>query len=198
MRKRKILIGGLLGLCLVFGTFISNGQQYYKLDAGKSSLKVTGTSTVHDWTMVAGQYDCRVDASLDEKKDLKITGLKFQCKTVSITSDHSLMNDKAHEALKAAQYKEISFRTFDEQLLVVNGGTIKGKLHGALQIAGQTINTNLPFEGTLDTDGFVKIKGEHQLKMSAFKIKAPTAMMGTIKTGDVVTVHYEFIFKPSI
>jgi polyisoprenoid-binding protein YceI len=189
------LFGRLFSMILVFAALLGNGQQPYKLDISKSSLKITGTSTVHDWTMIAGQYDCTVDVQLNENKDLKISNLQFLCKTASITSEHSLMNDKTHEALKAKQFNEITFGTSNDQSVVVNGGTIKGLLRGNLQIAGQNIPSNLPFNGVIDTDGHVRVKGDVKIKMSTYKIKPPTAMMGTIKTGDEVNIKYDFYFK---
>lgn len=195
MKKFVNILKGFFSLCLILLALLVNGQQHYKLDKSKSSLKVTGTSTVHDWTMVAGQYDCKVDANYDEKKDLKVNNLSFQCKTTSIASDHSLMNDKAHEALKAGQFSDINFRVSDEQLIAVNGGTVQGTLNGELQIAGKKNSSRMPFQGTIDTDGNIQVKGSVKVKMSAFNVKAPTAMMGTIKTGDEVSILYEFFFK---
>ena len=178
---------------ILFGS--AQAQTNYELVASNSSLKVTGTSTLHDWHMYSNAYTCNVNALYDEKQDIQISSINFWCNANSIISENSMMDNKAHEALKTVKFPDINFKSFDADKLVVNGGTIKGSISGQLEIAGIIQMSELPFDGEIDTNGNIIIKGEVKVKMSSYKMKAPTALMGSIKTGDEITIHYDFFFK---
>lgn len=193
--KTRMKINWILILVLVLTLGAVQAQANYELVVSKSSLKVTGTSTLHDWHMVADKYKCEVNASMDENQDIQISSINFWCDANSVTSDNSMMDDKAHDALKSKKYADIKFTTSKLLTTVVNGGTIEGSIVGQLQIAGVTRTSELPFKGEIDTNGNITIKGEAQVKMSTYNMKAPTALMGSIKTGDEITIHYEFYFN---
>lgn len=197
MKNRFNFIGALFLTALLLTAGLSNARENYKLDANKSSLKISGTSTLHDWHMVAGKYDCNVESAFDGSKDLMISKVIFKCNTNSISSDNSIMDAKAREALKSDQFDDIIFQTTSENKIIVDGGTINGWLGGELQIAGQKSTSKLPIKGVIDTEGNVNVRGEITIRMSSYKMKPPTAMMGTIKTGDEITIHYEFFFSPN-
>jgi polyisoprenoid-binding protein YceI len=169
-------------------------QSEYKLDLSKSKLTISGTSTLHNWHMTANNYICDVYASMEENKDILISKIEFECKAQSITSDNSLMDDKAHEALKTNKFPNITFLASQNIKVIVNREMLDGLLNGTLQISGENKSAKLPFKGEIDNAGNLKIHGETSVLMSDYKIKAPTALMGSIKTGDEITIHYDFYF----
>jgi hypothetical protein len=63
-------------------------------------------------------------------------------------------------------------------------------------LAGVTKRISVPFTGVQAGDK-VSINGSKELKMSEFNIKPPTAMLGTLKTGDQVTVAFQLNFQVS-
>ena len=194
MKMKNWKWGILVLIVILFQSSFAGAQNKYVLDKAKSSLKVTGTSTLHDWHMAVTDFSGSFTALFNENMDLVIDAGDFVCDAASITSDNSLMDDKAHNALKTDRYKKIEFDLSKATALVVNGGTIDSQIGGQLQISGQKHVATLPIKGTIDTDGNVTLKGEVDVKMSDYSIKPPTALMGAVKSGDDVTIHYQFYF----
>lgn len=174
---------------------VLNAQETFVLVSSKSELTVKGTSSLHDWHMAAGLFSGSFEGGLNTNTDLEINNVSIECKAASIKSDNSIMDDKAHDALKVKKHETISFTSKQPLAVIVNGGTLNSKVGGALSIAGEAKNISIPFKGEVDTEGNVKVKGTLVLKMSDFNMKAPTALMGTIKTGDEVVVDYTFYFQ---
>ena len=48
---------------------------------------------------------------------------------------------------------------------------------------------------TKDVDGSVQVTGSVSMKMSEFGIEPPTAMFGTLTTGDEVTIEFNFLLN---
>jgi polyisoprenoid-binding protein YceI len=48
----------------------------------------------------------------------------------------------------------------------------------------------LQLDGRPNGNGF-EFRGTHQLKMSDFNMRPPTAMMGAVRTGDEVTISFK-------
>jgi polyisoprenoid-binding protein YceI len=65
-----------------------------------------------------------------------------------------------------------------------------GTATGFLSLAGQTKEIKVPFHGNLLENGKMIVEGKVDLKMSEFKIEPPTAMLGTLKTGDEISIVY--------
>jgi hypothetical protein len=55
---------------------------------------------------------------------------------------------------------------------------------------GATNKITLSISGKTLPGGDLQFTGSHSLKMTDYKMKPPTAMMGTIKVGDEVTVKF--------
>lgn len=195
MKKGKWGLRIIVSLLILFQSSFILAQKKYVLDNALSSLSVTGTSTLHNWHMVVTNYSGAFNALINEQNDIVIKSGDFVCDANSITSDNSMMDNKAHDALNTDRYKQIAFYLINAASLVVNGGTIESKIIGELHISGHKHAAMLPINGTIDTEGNIKIVGAVDVKMSDFNIKPPSALMGTVKSGDDVTIHYQLIFK---
>jgi hypothetical protein len=180
-------------LLLLF-SFNSFAEDSYRIVDTESSIKVTGSSTLHDWHMELKKMNCEVKAVLNEKQNLIVSAIDFSCLSTAIKSESSMMDNKAYEALKVDKYKNITFNSNGKSELIVNGGTLKGPIPGELFIAGSNKKINIPFDGEIDGNT-IKLEGAVKVKMSEYGITPPTAMMGTIKTGDEITIHYHLVFK---
>jgi polyisoprenoid-binding protein YceI len=188
--RRFILISFMFTMAATAGVF---AQNTYRLAQANSSLVVMGTSTLHDWEMSARNITANMTVNKDGTSIQKIENVYFSVKSDNIVSDNSIMDSKAHDALKAEKYPTISFNMASVNNLVSSGNTIKGSLSGNVTIAGVTKNITLPFTGTLQGNG-IQVTGSKSLKMSDFNIKPPTAMLGTLKTGDEIKIDYKLEF----
>ena len=150
-----------------------------------SSVKVEGTSTLHAWTMEGSTIAGEVSDS-PSKAVVRIP-------VTSIRSDHAKMDKLMAEALKAKTHPEIRFELTETTPADTASNTFTLKAKGKLTIAGVTKDVTLDVQGTKGSDGRYVLTGTTPLKMTAFGIKPPTAMLNTIKTGDDVTVTFRWV-----
>jgi polyisoprenoid-binding protein YceI len=106
------------------------------------------------------------------------------------------MDDNLYKALKANDTPEISYilATFDTAPGEVDGFTLK--TNGTLAIAGKENKLTMDVVAVRLPDGSVKATGVVPIKMTDFGIKPPTAMFGTLRTGDEVKVNFALTVGP--
>lgn len=155
-----------------------------------SQIKVLGTSNLHDWDMTANSLTCEGTFQVKGGVLQDISALQFSMPVTNLKSKESLMNTRAYKALNADTYKTITFKLTDAS--VVPAQKIV-KVNGNLTISGVTQPITLQSSYVINADESLTFKGSKAIKMSSFKIKAPSFMMGALKTGDEVTV--EFLLK---
>ncbi|MEO9965543.1 MAG: YceI family protein [Reichenbachiella sp.] len=177
---RKILI--ILSL-VFFG--IMAGAQPLKLQIAESSMKISGTSSLHDWTSDVEEYEAQAILA-----DTRIADIQFIAKVKSIKSGKSGMDNNTYKALNESEYPDISFTSAE---LTIEGDKLVG--YGQLTIAGKT--RRIPLNLTLDNNSKISVKGEVQVKMTDYGISPPTAVFGTIKTGDDITILFDFTLNKS-
>ncbi len=169
-------------------------QSEFKLSGTKSSLTILGTSTLHDWTMNVSEFNCTINALMDETILKQIVNSNFACQVQKIVSESSMMDSKAHTALQMDKFPEIGFKSESVELISDSPGVYSGKIKGNLTIAGITKPILFSFsckmidKMTLDANGIIN------LKMSDYNIKPPTAMLGTLKAGDDISLKFELEF----
>lgn len=153
----------------------------FKNDKTASTMTVNGTSTLHDWTADVTNFDISVLTHGNGILDIDLTALSG-----SLKSGHSGMDDNMYKALKTTEFPKI---TFSAKKVVRQGVNLNGI--GNLTIAGVTKPIKLTSSYEQWNDNSYKVKGSISFKMSEFGITPPTAMMGTIKTGDKITIKFE-------
>jgi polyisoprenoid-binding protein YceI len=65
---------------------------------------------------------------------------------------------------------------------------------GNLTIAGNQKSISFPVTATVTANGIV-FKGTTSFKMTSFGVTPPKALLGTIKTGDEITIEFNASFK---
>ncbi len=188
--KRHILVAFMLTFTMTAQIMAQNN---YRLAQANSSVVVLGTSTLHDWEMTAKQITANMTIDKNGSAINKINNVYFAVKTDNILSDNSIMDDKAHEALRSEKYPDITFHMKSVEKLTSSGSTINGSLSGEVTIAGVSKNITLPFTGTLQGNT-IKVTGTKDLKMSDFNITPPKAMLGTLKTGNDIKIDFKLEF----
>jgi len=104
------------------------------------------------------------------------------------------MDKKAYDALKADNYPFITYTGISVAGLVTEGKEFTGNLTGKLNVAGNTKDVTIPFKGSFTDSRTISISAETNLAMSSFSITPPAAMLGTLKTGDEITVSFSLQF----
>ncbi|HAX93589.1 MAG TPA: hypothetical protein DCY25_06535 [Bacteroidales bacterium] len=160
----------------------------------ESQVSIRGTSNLHDWQEAAEEFSIDMKLSTDGASVPVIDMVLFKCKAASITSDNSIMTNKTHNALNVEKHPEIHFSSAKQSAFKVSDGKFSSTISGELTINGITKQVTVPVDGHI-AGGKLHIKGEKPVRMSDYQVKAPTALLGTLKTGDDVTVSFELSFE---
>ncbi|MBC7745445.1 MAG: YceI family protein [Flavobacterium sp.] len=183
----------LMVLAILAFTYPVNGQTLYKITDG-TLVKVSGTSNLHDWTMLSKSSVCEGNFVVKDGTLQAISSLNFSLPVATLKSKDDLMDTRAHKTLKAAQFNKITFKLIEATVLpqqkMINAV-------GNLTIGGVTNKTTLQVTYVLTNDKSLIFKGSKLIKMSDHKIKAPSFMLGALKTGDEVTIDLLLKFKKS-
>lgn len=190
MKMLKTLFTALLTLALIPA---AAWAQDYAVDKENSSILIDGTSNVHDWEADVTEMDLDIDfdaeaAESDNMADA-ITSLVLTVESEGIDSDKRRMNNNIYDALKTDDHKEITFTmtdiesTDDENMVTVTGD---------LFIAGVEREVSFDVE-TQETDGGYQFDGTYTLNMVDYEVDPPTAMFGSIKTGEEVDLIFSIV-----
>ena len=100
------------------------------------------------------------------------------------------MDKKTYGALRESDHPTISYILISS--IPKTGNTVTSK--GELTIAGKkrqvTMDVNYEIYPSI-----IEFSGELTINMSDYDIAPPTALMGTIKTGDEVTIRFSIPFR---
>lgn len=186
--KKFNLNKGLTVLIMLFVGHLSFGQKTYQLQA-KPNLAISGTSTLHDWSMPSSLGTGTMSGVEENGKLSSITAMKISMPAESIKSGKNGMDKKAYEALKTSKYKNVVF-TLKSASKSGNTWT----LNGTFEIAGVSKAVSLKAQES-NTGGVIGLKGDYSFKLSDYSIVPPVALMGTVKTGDAVKMSFDVKFK---
>jgi polyisoprenoid-binding protein YceI len=100
------------------------------------------------------------------------------------------MDTNAYKALKTDKYPDIRFVL--TEVSSINGATIKAK--GKLTISGSSKDFSLDVKQKL-VGNAIEFSGTLPIKFTEFKVEPPTAIFGTIKTGDALELSFTVTFK---
>jgi polyisoprenoid-binding protein YceI len=181
----------------------STQAQSVRLAVGPDSkLWVEGGSNLHGWSCKASSMDAAIDVDEAFLKSSTVAPTLLKKVTVkvpvrSLKCGHGGMDNNLYKALKADDSAEISYilATFD----VVEGAKADSftvKTVGALTIAGTEKPVNMDVSATRLPDGSVKADGELPLLMTDFGVKPPTALLGTLRTDNKITVKFSLLVGP--
>ena len=135
-KQLKRLLGSVLIMLFVVQVSVA---QTYNLSNATSTLRVDGTSNLHDWDIKAENQKGKISVELDNGKVTKIQDLSFTVLTESLKSGKSGMDKNTHKALQANKHKEITFKlTNVKNIDCGSSGNCKVTVTGNLSIAGKT------------------------------------------------------------
>lgn len=190
---KRFSLGLVSFLLMVFSVQTAIGQNF-NINKGASNVKVLGTSNIHDWEINAEDLQGNLKAQLEDGQLVKIDELNFAVVAESLKSGKGGMDKNTYKALNTDKHKRITY-----QLQKVNNIDCTSKTDckvttsGYLTIAGTKKLVDITFDAKVSGDKITLI-GNQKLKMTDFKVDPPTAMFGTITTGDEVNIKFQTVF----
>jgi polyisoprenoid-binding protein YceI len=165
--------------------------QNFTIDPKTSTMTVFGTSNLHDWQTKA----TKISGELGINSTKNINVLNVRIPVSSFKSGKGIMDGKTSDAFEAKKFPNIVFQLTDVVFTKVTEKESEVTLTGNLTLHGESKKFSIKSIAKITKAGDYQLKGSVPLKMTEFKMKPPTALMGTIKTGDAVTVKFDVTFK---
>jgi hypothetical protein len=174
-------------------------QSTYKISESKDiDMKLSGTSTLHNWTMDAKTFSGDAiffftPGNANELSFLK--ALTFSLVVQDLKSGEIGLDKNAYKALKNGQYKDIDYALTSATVSPEQDGKYLLKTHGNLTIAGVTKNVDMDVYCVVNKDETITCTGSDKLEMTDYQVKPPTFMLGAMKTGDAITLNFTLVYK---
>jgi polyisoprenoid-binding protein YceI len=165
--------------------------QNFSIIPQSASINVHGTSNVHDWNMKPS----KVTGELGLNGSKQISALSIKIEVKSLKSGNGIMDGKTYDAFDYKKNPYVVFQLTDASQTKLTDNDAEITLTGNLSFAGATRKISIKATGKITKSGDFQFKGSVPLKMTDYKMKPPTAMLGTMKTGDAVTVKFDVTFK---
>ncbi len=215
--KRQLSLPVVVGALLVWGVLATGETDGAKYDVSYrgipgSSIKVEGTSTIHDWVveckLISGtmltEGEFPTDLSVTKVPELKrLPQMIIRVPVRSIKSGKRNMDTVMHAAMKQPEHPFIGY-----QLTKMTpskepreaGKPLRYDMVGDLTIVGVKKSVAIPVEVVGHENGGLRFTGQVKLKMTDYGIKppAPKISLGLIRTGDEVVVSLEWITRKRV
>ncbi|HKW11383.1 MAG TPA: YceI family protein [Gemmatimonadaceae bacterium] len=200
MLKQSLTSLALTALVAIAG---STQAQSVRLAVGPDSkLWVEGGSNLHGWSCKASSIDAAIEVEEAFLKSTTITPTLLKKVTVKVPvrnlkCGHGGMDNNLYKALKADDSPEISYilATFDV-VPAAASDSFTVKTVGSLTVAGTERPVNMDVTAARLPDGGVRAEGALPLLMTDFGVKPPTAMFGTLRTDNKITVKFSLLVGP--
>ena len=186
--KRTLAVTALLALA----AFAASADKF--LGTTGSVVRVEGTSTLHAWKMESPSITGQINAPTPDNWNAPAKAV-VTIPVTSIKSEHARMDKLMAEALKAKQHPEIRFELTSATPKSADARAFVLETKGKLTIAGVTRDVAFDVQGSRNADGKYTLVGQAPIRMTQYGIKPPTAMMGTIQTGDDVKVTFRWVVE---
>ncbi len=184
----------IITIAFLFIEASSPDKRIYALSKD-SSITIHGTSNLHSWVERAGSFSGTSSVNLNDNATFDMEGVNIKIDVRSIKSEKgTIMNNNTYKALKADAYPQILFNLNVpvKSIPKINNQFIIAK--GTLSIAGITQSIDMKVKLTIFEQGKLSFEGAQTIKMTDYNIKPPTAMLGTLKTGNEITINFKVNF----
>jgi polyisoprenoid-binding protein YceI len=187
---KKILTFSFVFL-LQAGFGLLMAQEVFKLGS-QQELKVSGTSTLHDWDMTSDGASGQATIVVEGNQIKEVRNLRVQFPVRSLTSGNNRMDRTAYSAIDADKHPNVQFVLTRVRNITASEIVADGNLTMAGETRPVTIRTQYNVNGNS-----IQFSGTEQIKFSQFDVSPPTALMGTIRTGDALQIAFDVNFNAS-
>ena len=171
-------------------------KNYYILSKDYA-VSIHGTSNLHSWDEKVGAVSGEGIVSPIGEAGYDLDALSIKMEVRSIKSDMgAVMNNNTYKALKADDNPQIIFiLTEPVKAIQLKAVSKIASIKGSLSIAGITKPVAMQVKISMPAQGTLLFEGAQAVKMTDYGIKPPTALLGTLKTGNEITIRFKTNFK---
>lgn len=182
----------LLLLLFVSGAVTSHALETTYPLSKDYKVTIHGTSNLHDWDENVETVSGSAIVNWYKDGSFGLNAMNIKMEVRSIKSDNSTMNKNTYKALKADTHPQITF-VLSAPLAVITSSASGTMItaRGNLTIAGVTKPVEMQIKVTSAAGGKLTFEGIHKIKMTDFGVKPPTAILGTLKTGNNITINFK-------
>jgi hypothetical protein len=167
--------------------------------APSSELSLLGTTNVNTFECGAEQDFGRVWLDVihpEYSQTIQFERAVLNLDVNSLHCGHEAINRDMRTTLKADQYPQISLQLLQVKLpkqasAIYAGNWQKIAAQVRLTLAGNTCTHWIFVDVRQTQENHFRIKGDHSLAFSDFKLTCPTAMMGLIKVDDIIDINFD-------
>jgi len=182
----------------------SDGEPKSAALSEDSRMIIEGTSTLHSWDVEAKEFsvDFKIPPKWFESTENwngdDIVQLTVKVPVEEMDGGRSRMNRDLREAMRCEEYPEIEFIWSSLSFTDADSEDQKEvDVSGSLKIAGVTRDVEFTAVLKLTENGEIKASGSYEINMKDYEIEPPRAMLGTIRTGELIELRYDIVFgKP--
>jgi polyisoprenoid-binding protein YceI len=159
-----------------------------------SRITVSGTSNVHDWkcsTSTIGAAITVRPAAGELASRVESISLKIPVK--SLDCGIGQMNTNLAKAMHADKHPTIGFRMNSYSARAAGGGAYQATVNGSLTINGVTRPVTMNTTAQPNANGSVRAVGSTSFSTRTFGVEPVKALLGTIKTGENVTIQIAIV-----
>ena len=114
MKKNIKQILVLTTICIMGFSSLLKAQTTYKINESKDmDMKLSGTSTLHKWSMDAKTFSGDADFNFkpgNPEQLISVKSLTFSLAVADLKSSENGLNKNAYKALKTNEYKDIDYK----------------------------------------------------------------------------------------
>jgi hypothetical protein len=193
-----IVKGMFIILWLSLSSFFVKAQESYKMKSENQDMSISGTSTLHKWTMNTKKVNGGAQFGFipgHHNQLASVQSLTMSLEVISLKSKDKSLDKNAYKALKTDQFKDISYTLTAATVLPSKNNKYKIATTGNLEIAGVKNKIHMDVYCTVNDDTSITCTGTDALKMTDYNVKPPSFMLGAMKTGDELTLDFTVVYK---
>jgi polyisoprenoid-binding protein YceI len=159
-------------------------------------MSVSGTSSLHEWESDVTKVEWTGAFAVQGNQLIDIKDVLVKIPVTSIKSTKgSIMDNKTYDAFDYEKNPHIQFKL---TTVKITGTAPEFTVNatGNLTMAGVSKPTDLVVKAKVLSTGEVQLTSSKKINMKNHNMKPPTAMMGTIKVGEEVTVAFDLTLTP--
>jgi polyisoprenoid-binding protein YceI len=195
--NHKLFIKYLIAaFAVIFISAAIPAKNTYTLQKGYTVI-INGTSNFHDWNETVGLVNGEGEISWNPDGSFDLNAINIKMNVHSIKSNEgATMNNNTYKALKANANPEIIFTlNLPVKSIQVKSTEKLISAKGNLTIAGKTKAVNMQVKVFMHAPGELAFEGIQTILMTDYDIEPPTALFGTLKTGNKITLSFKTIFN---